>query len=44
MGTKRGSAPRFHQPKRDLINQKGDPPLGTISMDLAGFHFEGKKG
>ena len=25
----------FHQPKRDLINQKGGPPLGTISMDLA---------
>ena len=33
----KGSASRFHQPKRDPINQKGkgDPPLGTISMDLA---------
>ena len=33
--TKRGSASRFYQPKRDPINQKGGPPLGTISMDLA---------
>ena len=31
----RGSASRYHQPKRDSINQKGGPPLGTISMDLA---------
>ena len=30
----RGSASRFHQPKRDLINPKGGLPLGTISMDL----------
>ena len=32
--TKRGSTSRFHQPNRDSINQKGGPPLGTISMDL----------
>ena len=32
---KRVSASRFHQPKRDSINQKGGPPLGTTSMDLA---------
>ena len=39
----RGYTSRFHQPKRDPINQKGGPPLGTISMDLADqtyiFHF-----
>ena len=33
--TKRGFASRFHQSKRDPINQKGGPPQGTISMDLA---------
>ena len=35
--TKRGSASRFHQPKRGPINQKGGPPLGTIFQDLAKF-------
>ena len=30
-----GSASRFHQSKRDPINQKGGPPLETISIDLA---------
>ena len=34
----RGSTSRFHQPKRDPINQKRGPPLGTISMDLAIFN------
>ena len=29
------SASRFYQPKREPINQKGGPPIGTISMDLA---------
>ena len=33
--TKRGSVSRFQQPKRDSINQRGGPPLGTIAMNLA---------
>ena len=32
--SQRGSASRFHHLKRDPINQKRGPPLGTISMDL----------
>ena len=37
----KGSPSRFQQPKRDPINQKGGPPLGTISMDLAASNENG---